>query len=93
MIDEQSAYDIYKGPFQTKDENGKVITDGTTPIDPAVLFRRIFGRSRLVNVEFMGVWDTVSSLGTSTVYRRKIFADIQAELVCRVRPTLSHRVS
>lgn len=60
---------MYTGPEHPRDSKKK---------DPSVLYRRIFGRSRPVAVEFLGVWvcrphqalnqladsqDTVSSLG------------------------------
>lgn len=57
---------------------GPEIAKGKDEKDPSVLYRRIFGRSRPVAVEFLGVWvsslsdlkriqliiqDTVSSIG------------------------------
>lgn len=47
---------MYKGPKQVTNKLG-------VQTDPAVLYRQIFGRSRFVSIEFVGVWDTVSSLG------------------------------
>jgi hypothetical protein len=41
------AYEMYTGPEVAKGKDEK---------DPSVLYRRIFGRSRPVGIEFMGVW-------------------------------------
>jgi uncharacterized protein (DUF2235 family) len=69
---------VYKGPKEIKDPHGHIK-------DPAVLYRRIFGRSRLVSIEFVGVWDTVSSLGTSRLYLAWRTVNLQAVLISRVR--------
>jgi hypothetical protein len=47
-VDYDRAYNVYTGPLMVSSERGDK--------DPAVLYRRIFGRSRPVTVEFLGVW-------------------------------------
>lgn len=54
-----SAYHIYANKERTG-SSGKL---GFAPDHPGAMYRRIFGLSRPVVIEFIGAWDTVSSLG------------------------------
>ncbi|KAK1920669.1 hypothetical protein DB88DRAFT_475709 [Papiliotrema laurentii] len=69
-----SAYEVYRGPKEIKDAHGNVK-------NPAVLYRKIFGPSRLVSIEYVGVWKTVSSLGTFLICFGQCTASLQMALI------------
>lgn len=45
---------------------GPEVPVGKDQKDPSVMYRRIFGRSRPVAIEFMGVWVSYSAIPTDT---------------------------
>lgn len=83
-----SAYEVYRGPKEIKDAHGNVK-------NPAVLYRKIFGPSRLVSIEYVGVWKTVSSLGTFLICFGQCTASLQMALIFLVRnhPLCSQRLN
>ncbi|RSH95514.1 hypothetical protein EHS25_000606 [Saitozyma podzolica] len=81
------AYEIYKTP--NKDDREMAIKDKTMPL--STQYRRIFGISRPVVLHFVGVWDTVSSLGGVNLPRLPFASGVQAVTFFRQALALDER--
>ncbi|GMK53435.1 hypothetical protein CspeluHIS016_0100210 [Cutaneotrichosporon spelunceum] len=81
-----AAYRVYTSHKSVRGERR-----GTDPDNPGALYRRIFGLSRPVVIEFLGAWDTVSSLGGFSLPRLPFAGGVQAVRFFRQALALDER--
>ncbi|BEI83355.1 hypothetical protein CcaverHIS002_0312230 [Cutaneotrichosporon cavernicola] len=82
----QAAYRVYTSHTSVRGER-----PGIDPDHPGALYRRIFGLSRPVIIEFLGAWDTVSSLGGIGLPRLPFAGGVQAVRFFRQALALDER--
>ncbi|KLT40011.1 hypothetical protein CC85DRAFT_287892 [Cutaneotrichosporon oleaginosum] len=82
----KAAYRVYTDHRVVRGERPCTKTDS-----PGALYRRIFGLSRPVVIEFLGAWDTVSSLGGIGLPRLPFAGGVQAVKFFRQALALDER--